>query len=422
MSQPQASGGSGEWRRGWPVVGTAMVGLGTGAVIYQYLSSLFITSLEAEYHWSRGQVVTLGALALVGAFSAPFMGGVADRYGIRPVAIVSIILVALAYIGLALTSGALWQVVPLMILLGLAAPGTAGIVYSRAITSWFDVHRGLALGLMTSGISISVLLLNAPMAWLITTHGFRAGYLALAAIALIIGLPMVWRGLHLNPDEAAQTLPAVADATDHAPAHPHVPMSHILTMPRFWLLAVTMLLFNMPSAGILTQLAPLLEGRGMTLAEGGALFTLFSLSVLAGRLAVGWMFDRYSAPHIAAIVTFAAAFGILSFLDTAPAITMIPGVIAIGLVQGSESDVVAYFIGRLFPAAAFSSAYGLTMTGTMTGTAIGVIGFGRLYDFYGDYDVPLMIGSGLLLLVSALYLALTPYFRADPMDLPSPTR
>lgn len=398
-----------EWRRGWPIVVTSMIGVGTGAVVYQYVASLFITALEGEYGWSRSQVVMIGALALVGAFSAPSMGRIADRYGIRLVAITSIFTIALAYIGLALSNGSMGQVVPLMLLFGIAAPGTAGIVYSRAIASWFQAHRGMALGLMSSGISISVLIVNTPIAWLIETHGFRSAYLALAAMALVIGLPVVWRGLRLNPDEVVAA-PAGEPASS-AVTSPAVPLLSILVMPRFWLLAFTMLLFNAPAAGILTQLAPLLQGRGLTLAEGGLLFSLFTAAVLAGRLLVGWAFDRYSPPHIAAMVTFAAAFGVLAFLDAAPIVTIIPGIIAVGLVQGSESDVVAYFIGRIFPPAAFSTVYGLTMTGTMTGTAIGVVSFGALYDYYGDYDVPLMIGAAMLLIVSGLYLSMLRYFR-----------
>ncbi|QJQ31462.1 MFS transporter [Sphingomonas lacunae] len=406
LNQSSPAGGS-EWRRGWPIVLTSMVGVGTGAVVYQYVASLFITALEAEYGWSRGQVMTIGALALAGAFSAPFMGRIADRYGIRLVAISSILIVTMAYLGLAASDGSMAQIIPLMVIFGLAAPGTAGIVYARAIASWFVTHRGMALGLMSSGISISVLIFNTPIAWLIDTHGFRAAYVALALLALCIGLPVVWRGLRLNPDE-----PQDAATAGLSPAErPVVPLLSILVQPRFWLLVGTMALFNMPSAGILTQLAPLLEGRGLTLVQGGLLFSLFTASVLAGRLLVGWAFDRYSPPHIASIVAFAAGFGILSFLDAAPVIALIPGIIAVGLVQGSESDVVAYFIGRMFPTASFSTVYGLTMTGTMTGTAIGIIAFGRLYDHYGDYHVPLLIGAGLFFLVSAMYLTMLRYFR-----------
>lgn len=399
--------GGSEWRRGWPIVLTSMIGIGCGAVVYQYVASLFITALEAEYGWSRGQVMTIGALALAGAFSAPFMGRIADRYGIRLVAITSIVVMSLAYLGLAASDGSMVQVIPLMVIFGLVAPGTAGIVYARAIASWFVTHRGMALGLMSSGISISVLIVNTPIAWLIETHGFRSAYVALALLALCIGLPVVWRGLRLNPDEqqnaGSPDLPAAE--------RPVIPLRSILVLPRFWLLVGTMALFNMPAAGILTQLAPLLEGRGLTLTQGGLLFSLFTASVLAGRLLVGWAFDRYSPPHIASVVAFAAGFGILSFLDAAPLVTLIPGIIAVGLVQGSESDVVAYFIGRMFPSASFSTVYGLTMTGTMTGTAIGIIAFGRLYDHYGDYHVPLMIGSALFLVVSAMYLAMLRYFR-----------
>ena len=98
-----------EWGRGWHVVAASGLGLGVGAALFQYVSSLFIPSLEAAFGWSRGDISLAAAIGLLGALSAPFIGIVADRVGARLVAAVCLSAVALAHLGLASMTGELWQ-------------------------------------------------------------------------------------------------------------------------------------------------------------------------------------------------------------------------------------------------------------------------------------------------------------------------
>ena len=398
-----------EWRAGWSVVLSSAIGIGTGAALYQYVSSLFIAPLEYELGWSRGDVALIGATPLIGALSAPLIGRIADRYGIRPVAIASTIVFAAAFAGLSTVDGTVWQAVAWMLLLGLIVPGTTGIVYSRAISSWFTASRGLALGLMSSGVSIGALIATPVVARVIEEHGFRGGYLTLAGIALLIGLPAILLGLRERREE-----PDAIGSDNDAPSNsqPLPPLAPLLRTRRFWLLVAIMFLVNIPSSGILTQLAPLLTGKGLSIDTAAFLMATYAVSVLAGRIGIGWLFDRLPAARVAAIVTLVSAFGCLSFLSATPMAFVAFGVVTVGLMQGAETDVLAYFVARLFDHRHFSSIYGLQVTGGMLGTAVGVIGFGQLYDLFGGYDVVLTIGAAMLMLVAALYLLCDRSMRA----------
>lgn len=397
-----------EWRAGWPVVLSSAFGIGTGAALYQYVSSLFIGPAEAELGWSRGDFALIGATPLIGALSAPLIGRAADRFGVRPVAIIATITIAFAFFGLSRQSGSVAEAVGWMLLLGFAVPGTTGIVYSRAVTGWFSANRGLALGLMSSGISIGALLATPFIAWAIAEGGFRGGYLGLAALALLVGFPAILLGLHER--RLPSPVPAVAsdDIVDAMPAEaPAPPLTALLTTRRFWLLAAVMFLVNIPSSGILTQLTPLLTDKGLDRETAALLLSLYALSVLVGRIGIGWLFDRMPAPRVAAAVTLVAAFGCLAFHTGTPAAFVYAGVVTVGLMQGAETDVLAYFVSRLFDHRRFGSIYGLQVTGGMTGTAIGIIGFGQLYDQFGGYDQVLLIGAAMLMAVAGLYLSLS---------------
>lgn len=391
-----------EWRRGWPVVAAGAVGMAVGAALYQYVSSLFIPSLQTAFHWSRGDIASAAAIGLLAALSAPLIGMLADRFGVRIVAGACLCAVALAHIGFASMTGELWQFMACVAVLSAVGPGCSSLAFSRAVNGWFDQSRGLALGLMACGISIGTLLASPLLAWTIATHGFRAGYLVLAALAALIGIPVVLTGISDGPHTGARADASLPDTT----------LATALRSAPFWLLAVIMFIVNACAAGVLTQLAPLLGDKHMPPGVITALIATFAASVLFGRLAIGWLFDRVEAKRVAAIVTAASAAGALLLLGSAPSIAQTAlAVFLIGLMQGAETDVLAYFVARLFGIHAYNRVYGVLVTISLLGTAAGIVGFGRLYDAAGDYELALTISAAALALTTALYF-LMPYLKA----------
>jgi predicted MFS family arabinose efflux permease len=393
----------GEWRHGWPTVCGAAVGVGTGAALYQYVSSLFIEPLEATFGWTRADIGDAAALGLLGALSAPLVGRLADRHGVRPVAFVCILLIGAAHLGLASMTGQLWQFMLGTAVIGAAAPGCTALVYSRAVNARFDRGRGFALGVAASGLSVATLVVSPGLAWVIAAYGFRAGYATLAAIAVIVGLPVVM-ALVREPDaglDAARSGGVFGRRL--APA---------LRTRGFWLLAAIMLLVNMPAAGVLTQLAPLLGAKGLSATAASIYLALFAAAVLAGRLGVGWLFDRLSARRVAAAVTMLGAAGCLVLLSGVPVGFAAIGVVLVGLVQGAEVDVLAYFTSRLFDRRIYGAIFGMLFTVSLMGTAAGFVLFGRLFTATGSYDGALVVSAVVLTLASLLY-HLMPPARAD---------
>ena len=397
-----------EWRAGWTVVAAAGAGIATGPAFYQYVSSLFIGSIETTYGWSRGDVTLIASLALIGAFSAPFVGRLADRFGIRRVAMTCMVVVAIAFFGIASAANNKWEIAAWTALLGLSAPGATGLTFSRAVVSWFDRSRGLALGSSTAAMNVATVLLSPVLALIVAGYGFRGGYAALGVLILLVGLPIVYIFLHERPvslrEEGMRFTPEHGAANQ--PADDAATAGTVWRSRGFWLLGLGLLLANVLTAGLLTHLVPLLVSLGFSLIAASALLPVYAASVFVGRLGIGWMFDHYPANRVSAAFTMLAVTGSVAFLTTMPTLAVYVGILFVGLLQGAETDINAYFVGRLFPHNLFSTAYGGLYTVGIVGTAVGVIGFGQLHDIFGNYNVAIMIGAGALTTAAGLFLAL----------------
>jgi MFS family permease len=383
------------------VVLGAAAGFATGPALYQNLSSLFIPDLQAAFGWNRGEIATVAGLGLLAAFAAPVVGRIADRRGVLPVLVASALVLAGGHILLANVSGPIWQFGIGVALLALAAPGLSTLVFGRLIANRFDRNRGLALGIATTGISLSTLLLPPLFSVTIAEYGWRFAYYLLAALALGVGLPLA-----LIAVRAAGPLPK----DDQQPARlPADGWRHPLSWrdPVFLAIAGSITLINIGTVGMVTQLALIAGERGIALASAGLVVSAYGLSQVVGRLGIGVLVDRFPAGRMAALFALASAVG---FALLAAGVEGLPAIVAAvflaGLMNGAEHDLVPYLVSRLFPIETFGRVLGrLVAVGILSGGA-GIVAFGWLREGTASYTPPLAVATVAMLLVVALFLRL----------------
>ena len=171
---------------GWFVVAAAFavtfVGFGCA-----YTFSAFLESLQRDFGASRGSVSLVFSLAGFLYFALGIVSGpLADRYGSRRLALAGMLLIGL---GLAAASAAR-NLVEVYVAYGLGVGLGVGCAYVPAVGAvqrWFVRRRGFASGLAVSGIGVGTLVMPPLATLLIETLGWRGAYLALGAIAAILG-------------------------------------------------------------------------------------------------------------------------------------------------------------------------------------------------------------------------------------------
>ena len=377
-----ATSRSSEWRDGWRVVLGSALGLGTGFSIWPYVSSTFVLPLGDAFGWTRGQVSTVAATGLIGAALAPFVGGLVDRIGVRRVLLSAIVLLGIFYLALSFMTGLLTLFYLLFTVLGIAGLGTIGITYTRAVAGWFSASRGLALGVSLLGVSVAALLLPPMLSGAMASYGWAAGYRILAALALLIGLPAAFLFVHERP--ATESKVAV-----------RTPWRLIVAAPVFWLLIVAILLVNIPGAGILGQLQPILTDGGLSRAQAAATLSIYAASVFVGRLGFGFLLDRVPPTLIAAVAFGVPALGAALLIDGQVGQGEAALVAALlGLSAGAELDIMGYFVARYFGLRHYSALFGAMMTALVVANASGNILYGRGFDATGGYADALIWSIG----------------------------
>ena len=129
------------------VAAAIIVGTLFGSTVLPMMAlGLLLLPMTEEFGWSRTSFsLGMSAMMLGGALSAPVLGALVDRLGVRPMILGGTVLVGLMTMALSLQTGALWQFLAGFALLG--ALGSTAIGYAKVLGALFNKHRGKALAI-----------------------------------------------------------------------------------------------------------------------------------------------------------------------------------------------------------------------------------------------------------------------------------
>ena len=397
-----------EWAEGWRIVLACALASGTGIVLLFFSFSLFVLPMANELGITRGTIGSLQSLVISGALGAPIIGWLADRYGFRAVFSVCTVLVVAIELGMVRFATTLTELGIGIFLLGFVGMGTTALTTTRPVNAHFSRHRGKALGLVAAGVSITTILAPPPLQAVMEVYGWRGGIAALAALSLLIGIPAVQL---LLPNR-------VAGPVVRAPAAAGKVPPSFMRERHFWLLAIAGVFVGAATSGFVSQLSPMIQSEGLDVATGALALSAFAVGQLIGRLGGGLLLDRFDPRLVAVTLILLPGSGfVLLLLTDQMQLAALVAAGMIGLLQGAELDINAYFVARRFGLARYSAIYGALLGLGWIGNAAGIIGVGLMHDRFGSYDLAQLLALAALavgaVLISGVRLAPLAPSRAD---------
>lgn len=393
-----------EFRRGWRSLIAAAIGNGSGlSGLAFYTFGVFVLPLVAAFGWTRGEVSTAASFLIIGtAITAPLIGSVIDRYGARRVGIASMIALALGYAALTQLDGTLGLFYVAWLGLSLIGGGTTPVVWTRTVNIWFDRGRGLALGIALAGSGLAGVFAPVIVSRIIAEYGWQAGYLAVGGFILLVSVPLIALLLEERPKSASMATPengaaASAAAAEAAPL-PGFVLAEALRQVAFWKIAIGFFLVSGVIAALIINLIPLLVDRGLAQQSAASIAGVMGIAVLVGRVAIGFLLDRFAAPAVARLLLGICAVGCFALTIPDASMWLVTiSVLSLGLAAAAEVDLVAYLTSRFFGMRSYGEIYGWQLTSFYLGAALGPLAAGMAYDHYQSYVPTLYFACGAMI-------------------------
>ena len=276
------------------------------ATVFIYSFSLMVKPLQQEFGWNRQQISEAFSLAAISvAFCSPFMGKLFDRFEPRKIIALFMACFGAGVASLAWLTPHLVQFYITAVFIGVAGSGTYQLGYARVVAGWFEQRLGMALSIVVAGSGVGSFFVPPLVQHLIASYGWRHTYLILAALPLLIGVPLTLRFARSSPTRLSHGQEKKA-GNIHASG---ATWREGLASRSFWLLVLGVCCISLSENGALAHLAPMLNDRGIKPAAAALIISILGASSLGGRLLLGWLLDYLEGSHIATFSMLAAGGG-----------------------------------------------------------------------------------------------------------------
>ena len=397
---------------GWIVVGAS------STVVFARMApaittlTVLILPISHQLGWSRTLIAgSVSAGALASLVLSPVVGWAIDRFGARPVLVVSVLVLGVAMISLA------WATVPLTFYLAFAAGRivfhtSAPIGASTVAARWFIRKRGRAIGMIFLFGAIGGVVFTMVASLVVESYGLKATWIAMGLVVLVFSVAPSLLLVAERPEDIG-LLPdgEPPDSTDaEKGAGAIVPVgvldSPATVLPRAQMTAGTdswtlgeavrtktfLLLVFMGFASFFVHtsigvhMGAYFRDVGLG-ATSAALAVSLSWSVSAvGSLIWGWVTDRIDVRYAySGMFLFQAGSTLyLIFIGGTLGVFLASGLF--GIVSAGTNVVPSVIYANYFGRSSLGRIRGLGEVGVLLGQATGPVIAGILFDLRGGYS------------------------------------
>ena len=351
---------------------------------------VFYASLVDSLHFTRSQVAQgmfLGFVIVAPAFG--FMGALIDRRGPRWVLRIGIVLVALPLVLMRwMTSLFEYYVLCIVEVVGYVLAGP--ISNQVLVSNWFRAKRGRAMGYAYLGLGLGGVAAPVLAAYLIGGLGWRRAFVIIGILIGGVLLPIAQWLTRSTPGEMGLKSDGVEperNASEPGPAPPPVHLGAAVRTTNFWLILAGSTLTIGAIGTVIQQFVLFLRDVGYTTVQASHVSSGLLFAGLAGRVAVGYLVDRYNKKNVMALFYLLLALAIPLLFVARQAAALWAFALIFGFAMGADYLLIPLVTAECFGLAALGKLLSLIIMADSLGQFFGPVLAGKIFESTHSYDL-----------------------------------
>ena len=396
--------------------------------------TVLIFPISQQLGWSRTLIAgSVSAGAIASLVLSPVVGWLIDRFGARPVLVVSVLALGVAMISLA------WATIPLTFYIAFAAGRvvfhtSAPIGSSTVAARWFVRKRGRAIGVIFLIGAVGGIVYTMVASLVVESYGLKTTWIVIGLMVLAISVaPSLFlvaerpEDIGLLPDgDESEVTPGKNEASIPDPvgvketALPEEDddswlLGEAVRSGTFWLLVFMGFTCYFVHTSIGVHMGAYFRDIGLG-ATSAALAVSLSWSVSAiGSLVWGWITDRVQVRHAYCWMFLVQAVSTLYLMLAGGTMGVFLASALFGVVSAGSNVVPSVIYANYFGRLSLGKIRGLGEVGVLLGQATGPVIAGILFSRQGGYDTIFLVFVVLALTCSLLVLKAKPPVRTTSL-------
>lgn len=356
------------------------------------LYNKFLIPVTTEMGISRSAFTLAHTITQVlGIFISPFIARLLSRHNFRHITSAGVLLFGLSFAAYSFAQN-VYHFYAISFVVGIGFLTTAMIPLSMLITNWFVKKRGLAISIVFSGIGMGGFVLSPLLTHFLTSYGWRTSYQLMGAIMIAVSLPIYLFVVRKKPEDmglvpygSGEAPGAAAAGKGVAPAAVGLSVRGSFATSFFWFLIIGAALNGLINIGALGQFPPALEEKFDPHFQA-TIISLYSLFGLFGKLALGWICDRWGVVVMTVVgcAAFGVAFPFMLFAESHQAMYVMGVIFGFGIAIGSVP--LPLITAAIYGPEKYGEAYGLVNSALQIGLTFGSILVAAIFDLTGSYN------------------------------------
>lgn len=368
---------------GWIVLAAsiAIIMIGVGIT---FSLAVFLKPLEEEFGWSRSLISGVALVNWlvfgVGAFS---WGTLSDRIGTRRVVTIGTGVLGAAML-LSSQVTAAWQLYAAFGILVAAGSSAFYVPLSATATRWFAARRGLALGLISSGMGLGIMVVPPLARALITALGWRATFAVLGGLIWAVALVAV-RHLYDRPSELGLQEYGSTSTPTRGSGAAGMAAGAALRHPAFWVISLAHFACCAAHSGPIFHMVAHAMDLGVAKMAAASMLGLSGGASVAGRIGSGLLADRFGAKPAILGMLILQVVTLSTYLVAQSGEALFAVALVFGVAFGGVMPLYALVAREYFGDRVIGTAFGGIFFLSCIGMGLGAYAGGVFYDVAGSY-------------------------------------